>query len=313
MFAVKSVLVCAGLLLLSPAFASFDMLLQSDNDTVLGDHIDRYDPVSRVYLGSFNVFNGAPTSIAASSARGLAFVRSGSSNIDVFNYSTGEYVRTFFMAGSNLVLNSAQDRLFSVANGLVNSISLDTWVQSSTFVSGVTFSSALYVSTTGRYLIADDTSQNIRSFSPTGALISTVSYSGYSTVKQVALRANSGSSSVNQFRMTTGTTGVLYGFSEQVSSGALSNASTIISGYNGPTGVVDAHEGLWTVGTRTSAPTVMTVTRMNTAGFLGAPFALSQTSITTGTSAIVLAPEPGTVTALVLGAGALIRRRRKSA
>lgn len=286
------------------------MLLQSDSDSTLGEHIDRYDPLNRVYLGSFQIF-GAATAIAASSTRGLAFVRSGTSNVDIFNYSTGDYIRSSSLSGTSLALNTAQDKLYSISGGTVTVLDLNTYLTSTITLSGQANTNALYISDSGRILIADDATLSIRCFTSTGSLTSTVTYSGYSSVKQIAERRSSSVTTLNRYHLATNATTSLPGFNETISTGNLSGLTTTIAGFNSVTGVVDAHEGLYVTGVRTSTPTLLSSTRVNSLGSFAAPYSLSQTTSLTGQSAIVLAPEPGAFVALGLGILPLLIRRKK--
>lgn len=310
MFALKSALVGLAALAASAAFGSFDMLLQADSDTTLGEHIDRYDPVNRVYLGSFPVF-GSVLALAGSSARGLAFVRTSTANIDIFNYSTGDYIRNSPLVGTSLALNEAQDKLYSISGGTLTILDLNTFSTSFITLSGQSTSSALCASKTGRFIVADDTSATIRSYSSTGAFLFSTTYIGFTNVKQIAERANSNAISNIRYQMATNLTTSLVGLNETVSSGSIGTNSTAITGFTSNTGIVSAHEGAYIIGVKTATPTFIAATKMSTTGNLTSSFNLSQTTSLTGQSAIVLAPEPGAFVALGFGIIPLLLKRKK--
>ncbi|MCE9558838.1 MAG: PEP-CTERM sorting domain-containing protein [Armatimonadetes bacterium] len=74
------------------ASASFDMMLIGNNSG--GDfRVSRWDPVNRVSLGSFGsgILTGAVEDVAVNQATGVAYVIS-ANRILTFNYNTGEYL-----------------------------------------------------------------------------------------------------------------------------------------------------------------------------------------------------------------------------
>lgn len=310
MKAMKFAAISCTALATSAAFGSFDMLLQSDFDNNLGNHIDRYDPLNGVYLGSFRVF-GAPTSMAASSARGLVYVKYGSSNVDIFNYSTGEYVRTVFLTGSNLALNSSQDKLYSAYNSAANVLDLNTQTVSSITLAGQSTSNCLYVGDGGRLFVADDISMTYRSYSASGAFISSAGYGGATNVKQIGKRVNTFTSTTNSYRVATNQTSTMVGFNETISSGVITHGYDSMPDLYTVTGVVDAHEGYYYVGTKLSAPTILKSTRINSGGLIASSYNLTQTSLLNGQSAIVLAPEPAPILALSTAFLGLLKRKKK--
>lgn len=310
MFVLKSALVGLAALAASAAFGSFDMLLQSDSDTTLGDHVDRYDPNNRVYLGSFTVF-GPVIALAASSTRGLAFVRSNTSVVDIFNYSTGDYIRTSTLVGTSLAINEAQDKLYSIAGGTVTVLDLNTFATSTITLAGQTSSSALCISRTGRIIVADDTTATFRSFTSTGALLFSISYGGYANVKQIAERVNSSATGSIRYQISINTTTAIAGFNETISTGSIGSTASGVAGIASNTGFVSAHEGAYLIGSRTATPTLLSATKWSTAGFLSTSYNLTQTTSLTGASAIVLAPEPGAFVALGFGILPLLVKRKK--
>lgn len=310
MFALKSALVGCAAIAASAAFGSFDMLLQGDSDTTLGEHIDRYDPVSRVYLGSFPVF-GPVISLSASSSRGLAFVRSNTSAVDIFNYSTGNYIRTSSLVGTSLAINEAQDKLYSISGGTVTVLDLNTFLTSTISLAGQTSSSAICISRTGRIIVADDTTATFRTFTSTGALLFSISYGGYANVKQIAERVSSSATASIRYQISINTTTAIAGINETVSTGSIGSTATGVTGIASNTGFVSAHEGAYLIGARTATPTFLSATKWSTTGFLSTSYNLTQTTSLTGVSAIVLAPEPGAFIALGFGIIPLLLKRKK--
>ncbi|MCE9557449.1 MAG: hypothetical protein K8R88_00715, partial [Armatimonadetes bacterium] len=87
----KSLFVFALVGVAQLSLASYELALVAD---FWGKKIDRYDPVSGAYLGSFGGnFLVNPSDVSVDQTNGLAYVADqGDSRMSVFNYSTGELV-----------------------------------------------------------------------------------------------------------------------------------------------------------------------------------------------------------------------------
>ena len=296
----------------SSAFASFDLLLQADQDASGFAEIDRYDPVSKIYLGSFSIIGSMPTSIAASTARGELYTRVGSNTVDVYNYSTGDYLRTIRMNGGALGVSADGQNIQSIHLGNLISVNAANGLASgSVALTGMTTTgNAFSLSPSGAVIVADDAGLAFKSFSAGGALISSSAYTGGVTaVKQLASRVGSvGSigSNTNSFLGTSNIATTLYGVTE-ATTGVLSGTSRG-TGLTTNTAALNAHNGMYFVGVNGA---VLRMAPMTSGNVIGAGFNLTQTTNLTGTAAIVLAPEPATMAALGLGVAALLRKRRK--
>lgn len=300
------------------ARASFDLILQYDEPTLGNGEIDRYDPVSRAYLGSFRIAGGlsAASSMVASSATGELYIRSQSTGntIDVYNYSTGAYLRQLRVATGKLALSRDGLSIRIIEGNSLYSVNPKTAVQTLvvTLAQSIPIGSAYVMSPSGRMIVADDSTTRFRSYNTNGTLASSLLYSGgVTTVDQLALRTppvgigNVNNDFLGKTNLTNSVSGV-----EESSLGALSAESRSLSAYSSITGVLEAHAGMYFIGTQTASPTVLKCAPMTAGAVIGPTFDLSQTTLLTGHSTIVLAPEPGTMVALAAGVGVLARRRR---
>lgn len=300
------------------ANASFDLILQYDEPSFGVAEIDRYDPVSRSYLGSFRI-NGllsSASTMVASSATGELYIRSQSTGniIDVYNYSTGAYVRQIRVATGRMALSRDGVSLRVIEGNSLFSVNPKTAAQTlvATLAQSIPMGSAFVMSPSGRMIVADDSTTRFRSYNTNGTLASTVLYSGgVTTVEQLAFRTphigigTANSEFLGKTNLVNSVNGV-----EENSVGGLSAESRSLAGYNFISGVLEAHAGMYFVGTQTASPSVLKCASMTTGAVIGPTFDFSQTTLLTGPSTIVLAPEPGTMLALAAGVGVLVRRRR---
>ena len=95
---IIGVLLVAGL-----SNASFELMLVADFN---GRKIDRYDATTGTYLGSFGYgYVSSPTDVEVDQTTGLAYVVDPfSSSIKVFNYNTGEQVRSWSTGTQNFFI-----------------------------------------------------------------------------------------------------------------------------------------------------------------------------------------------------------------
>lgn len=118
---MRTPVILAMLVLSNASLASFELMLVADAG---GRDIDRYDPVTGTYLGSFGAgFLSIPTDVDVDSASGLAYVcDNGSTSIKVFNYNTGEFVRSWSTGNPNYFVTRLSSGNIVVSNyGWANS------------------------------------------------------------------------------------------------------------------------------------------------------------------------------------------------
>lgn len=295
------------------ASASFDVLLQGDYDANQFGHIDRYDPVSRVYLGSFQVGFTLPEHMVTDVARSIVYVRTSINQVQMYNYSTGALLESLTLNGSQLCLSDDGTFLYSLSGGQLRGVN----VYSGNGVTPLTLSGlgtdtgGFAFTPNGLILAADNTNARYRLFNSTGGLIFNNSYlGGVTDVEQVSLNRNDGFSTYSYMGITNLTDSTFNTFVTTT----LNSPATVDSGsfFAQLTGVVSAHEGHYLIGTNISSPTSLIAQRRTYAGVAASQFTLSQTTSALGGSAIVLAPEPGTMIALGAGVLALLKRRKKA-
>ncbi|MBL8048488.1 MAG: hypothetical protein JNJ45_07390 [Chthonomonas sp.] len=101
--------------------ASFDLMLLGDNTTAGSQRVMRYDPVSRVALGSFGTgfLNADVTGIATDASTNRAFVLTANGRVTTFNYNTGDYMSTFTISTlyGNIAWDSTSGLLFTGNGG----------------------------------------------------------------------------------------------------------------------------------------------------------------------------------------------------
>lgn len=292
----------------SAAWCSYDLLLQFDSDATNGDHIDRYDPITRVYLGSFQVHNTIDAlAMVASTARREVYVRRASTAMDAYNYDTGEHTRTFSFLGDELFLSPDQRFLYTNNGTTIRRYDLDTRSVSTVTLAGASLIGAAAISPTGDFVVADNTLNEWRVYNQLGVLlrsqayaeptedIRTIAFSPYATPGILQYRGFSGTNRVQSI-LDNGTT--------------LSQDAFLLASYSSGISVTSAHLGVWMTGEATSAPGALKAFRMAQNNTQTTGFTLSQTTLLNGPTAMVLAPEPGTMIALGAGAIAMLRRRR---
>jgi len=289
------------------AHASFELALVCD---YTGHKIDRYDPITRSYLGSFGqgIVSG-PVGIAVDRSLNLCYVTDQTLGRTLaFNYNTGEFINSYSTGGNYFVthLNNG-DVLVS------NYSTVNTTRYNSSFVAQQT------INTNGIYLeghaqTADGTLWFLNGATSqlfTGSLTSSTITASYSVTpvaslgcyltsngQQLAFEEYNTGTSHRLYSLTTSGTGVLT--SQSVGFGT--------SGSEMGGGVAIGHGsrvyGVTTTGTASTLYSWLPGTSVVSS------FALSQTSAAQG-MALVVAPEPGVWMGLALGSVALLRRRRR--
>ncbi|MCE9560020.1 MAG: hypothetical protein K8R88_13865 [Armatimonadetes bacterium] len=293
--------------MLGVAHGSFELALVCD----LNNHeIDRYDPETGTYLGSFGAGTLAgPISIAINQTLGLAYVADQiAGRVNIYNYNTGSFVRSI-ATGSTYYVSSLSNGNFMASNyGAANTKVYDpvgnlvsTIVTSGMYVEGHAQSS------TGQLWFLNG--QGTRSLYR-GAVGSTSVTNAYNIVGAANLPSNL-SCTGNQLAAIDYDGGNAVRLTSWITAGnsVTSEVSTILSpaGSSFGTGTSIGHGGIvYGVLTVGSASTMYRW--IPGAGFT-TNFALSQTPYANG-MALVVAPEPAPTAALVIGLGLLARRRR---
>lgn len=290
------------------AQASFDMILQADNDTSLGAHIDRYDPINRVFLGSFPIIAAAlgPGNMAVSRARQELYIRSTTNLVRAYNYSTGEYVRSIPLLSGQLAVSDDSATLHSATGNSINSLNLATGTVTNRVLSGISNITGLALSVGGRFLVCDAGSGTFRSYTSTGTFIASVP--AVNGVVNLTERVETGDPSPTFRGVIPAGNSTIVGVTDL--GGSLTEVTTATP-YSRVNSLVEAHEGMWVLGETTAAPGTLRYGRMDSSGFMGATFAMTQTTSLTGATAIVLAPEPGTMLALGGGLVWFLKRRKR--
>lgn len=313
--------------LTTSALASFDLLLAADNAE---DCIHRYDAENRVYLGQINIAAGNVYDIAADSSSSTVYAlvdSPGGVGIQRYNYNTGAFLGSFSIQG----LDATGARALSMgANGeLIVSFERKVFRVNGTTGAqiGATlkrndnkflFSSggAAYHATSSNYYLAGDSD---------GTTWNNDFVMGFNSasVQQNSWQEPNFAENDITFRdiVISGSTMIVSGqrlsFNNSFhyvvnldSGGNPSNRFSVaeLNQYNG--GAEFGHEGqayLFTTNSVGELPRIRSYD--STLGLSGPKWDLSQNTSLNGT-AMIIAPEPGTLLALGAGFGLLARRRK---
>ncbi len=296
----RSILFALAVSAAAASQASFELLLAVDNAE---GKVHRFDPVTGISLGSFGQgMMLGPAKIAINESSGVAYVSNyGLNSVQMWNYNTGAYLGDLTNSvtgpwgivrldnGNIAIANGALVRTFNSTGSLLSSFS----------------TSGFGLGTDGVNLFAGESGQ-IRKFSASGTLLGTLLTPGrvnYDIQIRGTTAYSSGANYTNKFGRFNPVT--MTGYTETTVS-SLSAAADVYS-------TALSHGAiLYVPGSSTAAGNPTVFSRYHTtAGTTISNFGnLPTTSLITGT-AIVLAPEPGTMAALGLGAAALLRRRRR--
>lgn len=309
MFRLKGLVVLVLACACAFAQASFELLLVADNgaNTSFSDRkIHRFDPVTGTYLGNFGGFANAITSTHINQATNSLFVTTGFEMTE-WDYNTGLMKGHYALGGSlwQAAVNPSGTRrlafdLFSNIlvydfpfGGLPNAIAFG----------GNNYASGVFIDDT-TIITYDNGINRFRTITTnaavtTGAIslttTSALGATGYGQMSRVG-GAN--------FVVMPGAEGMFHHYSP----GSLGSGTSSIPGGGQGLGAAAAHSGFFIsstlggVGTVTAFTNGFRPTRQFGSSVLRQPVSMQT----------VLAPEPGTMAALGLGALALLRRRRKS-
>lgn len=300
--------VVVSLLVVVPGWASFDMVLVNS-----GNQIHRVDPVNGAYLGAINTnFWCLAMTASFSSKRVYAM---DSNRIMAWDYSTGEQVAS--SGGSPaLVLGLGMTRdhssLLACGNGIIDKYDPITLARTS-FISDVTyqFKSVLQHSD-GRFIAEayNNTNHFIKVFSSSGVLLQSYQVeAGQSNSYRYGLAYLPYTS---MFYFGTGVTGQYGSAFYNTTTGQITSSTVNLpaTGLSTITAVFNGHTGMYWTGLDQTAANGFAVQRYDP--YFNRDYRYSWAQIANPQSAaIVLAPEPASLTALALGGLALIRRRRQ--
>lgn len=293
--------------------ASFDLALISDSGT---DSIQRYDPISGTYLGSFG--GGIlvdPKGVVVNQAQNRAFVLDATARISTWDYNTGEFISSFNLVGIATYMNANSDGTLNIALAdRVRRITqggafLTEYVRNGTFgvqqgiVGGDGF---FYMSTrTGD-------SPRLERFTASGTFLAGVTWVADRVLSVPTSGTPSGSvyNAINAFEYG-GSMSIEYDHLDFGPSGVMFTNTTVLSN---PSGIAPGHAGMtYIAGKIRATPTQGGVLRFDrTTGVIGTAFGQATLQNPTGIATVV-APEPGTMIALGIGIGALLRKRKNSA
>ena len=274
--------------------------------------IHRIDPVSGAYLGNFQLATNN-SAMAASSARKSLYIASGTT-VGAIDYSTGDYrlIGTSLGFTPSAMAMSRNEATLYVASNNGNVAQLDA----STLVRGAdivlepvgTRIHSLYVSTSGFILatIRNATGHYLRSYASSGSMISSINIDS----NLVDTYTNGISMVQNQVyycRTSNSYGGAILDPALGILSNGLTSSSSGVSSF---VGMHDAHIGVYWTGVDPAPANGFRVQYINPFNAYDRYFTYSQITAPLST-ALVLAPEPTSLTALALGGLALIRRRRQ--
>lgn len=294
-----------------PASASFELLLVTD---LANNVVHRVDGDSGTYLGTFgrNILS-FPTGIAINQATQTAFVTS-NSGLSAFNYNTGEHLWTNpdVTRAVDLALRANGDLIGGVS-GMAVPLGLYWFPSPATTTTTPWFTGPMAVYRgaavdSNDFFYAADASNNrvVRWHPSTSNVFNAVSANGsFSGIGALAARGTEllGVSSTGALTLVN-TLSMTAGSASSAAAGSWTSAADVAFGHGGTA---------WAVGRAGTTTRFQAYARSNSSfGYrtIGGGFAMSQIGEASGL-AVVVAPEPGTMTALGLGALALLRRRRK--
>ncbi len=286
------------------AQASFEMLMVLDMDTTR--HVDRFDPLTGVYLGRFNVANNI-SSIEAVKSRGMLYGTGGTTNfLYEYNYSTGVSTRALPLSqpisglqvgsgGALFGMNSSSVFRIDTNNGNLTSVPLP-------IASNVQVFTQL---PSGDYIVGNNASGFFRSSN----LSTWTSLGGANLIPVGGVRDSVAISYINGQSLVLYPDGAVTKFLILSSSQAL-----VTSGAWGDTqsalgrGYAKGHYNAYAVADSPSLATDV-IRTMTIEGFNGDLLTPSQLTSTSWATSVV-APEPASLMALV-GLAALAKRRKR--
>ncbi|MCE9558455.1 MAG: hypothetical protein K8R88_05840 [Armatimonadetes bacterium] len=291
------------------ASASFELALISDRTANV---VHRMDPVTGAYLGSFGQnFLNAPGGVVLDQANNTVYVAD-TNRVTRWNYNTGDYLGTF-VTNSGAVTSFSQnqsDGSFNIATsgGIRRYTMGGSFIRTYTSTSGFGYQSGL-LANDGFYYVNTHTTTSVRQDrlnAGSGALIETRTWA---CDRYLPLGGNN---YINLYSYGVAPASNYYEV-DTLNSGPINTGAFLISAIKDVSGGAIGHNGIvYAVGLDAAVTTRGAICKID-------PVALSNGSAY-GTSflqnpsgiAVVVAPEPGGVFALALGATLILRTRRKA-
>lgn len=290
------------------ASASFELALISDRTANV---VHRMDPVTGAYLGSFGQnFLNNPGGVVLDQANNTVYVAD-TNRVTRWNYNTGDYLGTFATA-SGTVTSFSQNQSDGSLNvtsggGIKRYNTAGTLIRTYTSTSGFAYQSGI-LANDGFYYVSTRTGSNRRLDrfnASTGVFISSQQWFADRYVPRT------GNTYVNLFSNAAAPS-PSYVEVDTLNSGAALSAFDTTIALREVSGGAFGHNGLlYVVGLDAAAPTRGGIIKFDlvssTSGSVyGTSFLQNPSGI-----AVVVAPEPGGVFALALGATLILRTRRK--
>lgn len=300
------------------ACASFDLMLIPDTSTNNG--VTRYDPVNRVRLGTIGRDAAGPwNSVNLSSTPGKAWLTGNQTML--FDYSSGIATNSLNFPVGNTTSNIGGTRF-------VESFAIDNYFYDSSMVGAGQFtptvSEAVTAAPIGTNRVAmiginlGNIDLSIRNNS-NGALVTrTLVTSGSfvaGTVGTATVLSDDGSFAKVLYSYRTASALVVETLAININTLFSTSSTRTFSGYAAgyTAGIMRAHDGYYVVG-RDSGGVASRITAVSNAGVVYSGY--TTTDFTTGASrwvgATVLAPEPGSLAAVIVGFGWVLRRAKRS-
>lgn len=305
-----------GGILVSPAAASYDLMLYSTFDAATSTgYVHRVDPVSGAYLGSFAAGN-LIRSMAVNKFTNEVYVADNTGVIRGFDYSSGNFTRliTPSLSVSDLAVSNDGKQVFYTSG--------DTKLRS--FTLATSSNAIVYTHTSNMYRLTMTPTNKLAVAADSGALVqlnpsgsnyvfaSSTTLFGLPTASQCTQFAISYATGGSTLSFLTYGVGAGYGYAYLDSSYNLNGAGSAISASNFAIvrTVATAHVGYYLVG-QDSSSVATRISMLDPYGLPVRSFALPSAYGVATNCAIILAPEPGTYLALGLGIAAIALRRRK--
>jgi hypothetical protein len=320
---VLSLTVCAF-----AAEASFDLMYLPDVQT---NRVHRFDPVNRLYLGSFST----STSRFIAAHNNSPYVVAGSSTIlAIYQGSTGEFVNAANTFGDTVTMTPSGNVLaFSGASSFRELTLPNATTVVSSSLSGLPDARGIVAIGTNRFAVGRDTGGNLvlNSYSSSGAtLFSSVQVAASATVAGDVATTGMGVSTASNgtvqvwFTWRTNTGAVTLGRYNISGSTATISDTINLTGFStadseATQSVMGGHGGsCFIVGPDATTPSLTRIIHMGAFGsgstqisnYTTNSFSVPATAPWSGAN--VVAPEPGSLAALALGLVALMRRRTRA-